>query len=432
MGLIVLCICFICFISSLFLFRNKPMNPITFFLALWSGIIFLSILGLYGLYPASNEAYLLLLLMIVCFFAGGVVCIKWRRTLTKPSKVCEEICVRWKIYYLLLIVIIIIKLCDCVLLLKYYRDGIEMTQLKVWISEPWGSENPILSRRTLLEESFRTLIIIPFESLIAPITSYVLFQSTEKNRKKCILFCLSLIHLLLGSLSGGGGRLGFICYGGCFLLAYFTFVKKNSLDRQKTKMYRRGFAIAAICGIGLIVVYTIVRSGRGAFLKQAYTYFAMPPTLLSEWLPELKEATHTWGGLTLFGLHSYFFRVLEVLKLNFLIPDTYYVLYQHILNADKFLQLGFGTGNSFVTPIYYFYIDGGYFFVCAASAVLGGVISMLYEKLTNCINIRSFVMYIMIMYAVFVSFMRTSTAIPVFWLGFLMAMAIMKKKKVET
>lgn len=371
MGLIVLCVCLLCFIFSLFFFKNRPMNPVTFFFALWSGIIFLSILGLYGLYPASNEAYLLLLLMIVFFFAGGVVCSKWQRTV-QPVKVREEIHVRWKVYYLLLIIIIIVELCDCVLLLKYYNEGIEMTQLRVWVSEPWGSENPILSRRTLWEESFRTLILTPFEALISPITAYVMFQPSKTNRKKGILFCASLIHLLLGSLAGGGGRLGFIFYGGCFLLAYLTFVKRDSLDRQKTKMYRVGFGIAAICGFVLIIVYTIVRSGRGAFLKQAYTYFAMPPTLLSEWLPELKEATHTWGGLTLFGLHSYFFRVLEVLKLDFWIPDMYSELYQHILNADKFLYLGFGTGNSFVTPIYYFYIDGGYFFVCAASAVLGG------------------------------------------------------------
>ena len=70
MGITALCICIICLVASLLLFRNRPVSPVSFFFALWSLVVFLSLIGLYDMKEPSGEVYFLLMLMVVCFFAG--------------------------------------------------------------------------------------------------------------------------------------------------------------------------------------------------------------------------------------------------------------------------------------------------------------------------------------------------------------------------
>ena len=116
---------------------------------------------------------------------------------------------------------------------------------------------------------------------------------------------------------------------------------------------------------------------------------------------------------------------------DFLVPEIYDSCYQHILNAEVFKNLGFGVGNAFVTPIYYFYIDGGYLFVCLASLFFGGYINRFHKVFVNNINIKSFTYYALIMYGVFLTFMRIQTCIPGYWLSFLMASFLLHPSKKE-
>ena len=86
----------------------------------------------------------------------------------------------------------------------------------------------------------------------------------------------------------------------------------------------------------------------------------------------LENSQYTYGMLTLFGIHSYIFRFFGII--GFELPDIYNVAYQYVLNANLFRQVGFGTANSFVSPVYYFYLDGGVVFVILASTVVGCLI----------------------------------------------------------
>ena len=160
------------------------------------------------------------------------------------------------------------------------------------------------------------------------------------------------------------------------------------------------------------------RTEKGFFIE-VYTYFALPPTLLSLWLPQIKNVEYTYGLLSFFGIHSYFFRILETIGLGALVPEIYNNAYDHILNAEIFKNTGYGVGNAFVSPIYYFMIDGGYLFVCIASYFFGVIVSNLYNKFEENINIKTFVIYSLIMYGVFLTFIRIQTSIPSYIISFL-------------
>lgn len=67
-----------------------------------------------------------------------------------------------------------------------------------------------------------------------------------------------------------------------------------------------------------------------------------------------------------------------------------------------------------------FYKDGGILFVCLFSFVFGWLTQMLYRKFTKRLNVGSFILYSLVMYGVFVSFMRAQTCIPSYWISFIM------------
>lgn len=333
------------------------------------------------------------------------------------------------IIYILCTITIILNIIDCVIVIQNVAKGTPMWQVRNWSLEPFGSQNPILSRRSFIEETFRTVISAPIVLIIYSLAAYNLFNSDSKKQKYTTLG-ISLIILITSSIAGAGSRLGFICYFGAFLLQFYISYKNGKIEKEKIKKYKKIIIVAIAVGVGAMVLYTVLRAGKGNVFKQVYTYFALPPTLLSLWLPEMKVAEHTYGLLTTFGLHSYLFRGLEFVGLKSMVPSIYNTSYQYILNAEVFKNVGFGVGNAFVTPIYYFFLDGGYPFVCIASLIFGAIVSKQYRRIEKNMNAKSFSYYYLIMYGVFVTFMRIQTCIPSFVIAFILVAILFRKKEI--
>lgn len=438
MSIVASALSFVFFILSIIIKKSKTIKPSTVFFALWTFILLLSSLNLYNIYKPSNEAYLLIVLMLVFFFCGSVIGslikIKLPKIIMEYRKNKKIIYIkpRYIIFFALSFFKILFSLIDCVIIFREYSNGTPMWQIRNWGLEPFGTENPILSRRSFWEEGFRTIILAPFSDIVPPITAYMFFYSNNK-KKKYVLLANSLIILILSSISGGGGRIGFIYYIGCFLLAFFMFCRDKNTTKKVIKKYIKIMLIFIIIAILFVVGYTVMRNGIGTFTKEVYTYFALSPTLLSEWLPKLKETPHTYGFLTTFGIHSYFFRGFEFIGLDCLVPQIYNEAYQHILNAEIFKNVGYGIANAFVTPIYYFFIDGGYPFICIASFIFGYLVMVIHTKIEKDINLKSFTFYALIVYGIFLSFIRVQTVIPSYIISYIYIWIILKevRKKEE-
>ena len=95
------------------------------------------------------------------------------------------------------------------------------------------------------------------------------------------------------------------------------------------------------------------------------------------------------------------------------------------------MQLGFGVGNAFVTPIYYFMIDGGIPFVCLASLLLGIITKKIYKYTANNNNIKNFVLYALIIYGIFLTFIRIQTVIPSYIISFIFAVLILGENQLN-
>lgn len=437
MNILTLIISILLLISFIFFYRKRnAISPMVIFFLLWTFILILSNLNLYGIYKPSFQAYLLIILMLLFFAIGAIAYIVMSKQKLKKSgnqksrKNDRKIELRYKIYYFLCFCIIIFNIIDIIIIIKELANDNPLWQIRNWTLEPFGSSNPILDRRSFLESAFRNIILASFETIIPPITAYYFFYEENKKRKYMLLV-VSIVVLITSSIAGGGGRLGFIYYIGCFILVFFIVYRNKNSSIETIKKYKKIICTFLILGILFVAIYTIFRTGLGNIIKQTYTYFALPPTLLSIWLPDLENVKHTFGLTTFFGIHSYFFRVLDTIGLDFLVPQIYNDTYTHILNAEIFKQVGYGIGNAFVTPIYYFYIDGGYPFVCIASTFFGYLVSSLYENFEKRIDARSFVIYALVMYGVFVSFIRIQTAIPSYIISFILAIFLLKRQKTK-
>ena len=357
--------------------KKVYVSPLLLFYALWSFILFLSTLNLYNIKEASNEAYWLIILMLVCFFIGYVVLGKI--TIKKNSKEIEKKDIKTDKNNIRLIIFLgisllttLFNLIDIYLLIKESNKGVPMWQIRNWQLAPYGSNNPIVNRRSFIEDLIRSMICSPFQIVIPPIVAYIFFNS-KNNKKKMLLLMLSIMIIVTSSLAGGGGRFGIIYYLGCFFLAFYIAIKDKRIQETTLKKYKKIMIIIFAVALMFLIGNTALRTGKGNFFKQIYKYFAISPSLLTVWLPTIKEAKPTFGLLTFFGIHTYFFRLLEMLGLNFLVPSIYEQANIHMLNAEKFKDIGFGIANAFVTPIYYFMIDGGYIFVCLASLFVRNV-----------------------------------------------------------
>lgn len=433
MGIVSLIACVFFLFFSVYGEKSKIISPSALFFSLWTFILVLSNLNLYDIYTPTFESYFLIFLMLLFFFIGTkiskVLKGKHNFNIKNTNLRLNEPRIKYSIIYFLSILLIIFTAIDCIIVIKNYSQGIPMSTIRRWRMGTYGVDiNPILSRRSFMEEVFRNVILNPFELLLPPLAAYYFF-SPEKSKHKYIILAFSIVSLALSSLAGGGGRLGFIYFFGCFFLSFImNYVKfKNKFNFKKYKKY---IIIFMVLGFFATFLYTQIRTSS-SFVKQLYTYFALPPTLLSIWLPKIQNVPHTYGMLTLFGIHSYFFRAFQTLGMDFFVPDIYNTAYQYLLDAEIFYKTGYGVGNAFVTPVYYFYLDGGYFFVCFASFIFGILCNNFYVKFINNLNVKNFLYYCLLMYGVFLTFIRIQTVIPSYIISFVMVAFFFKRVEAE-
>ena len=73
MNLITLIISIVLLIGFIFFYRKRnTISPIVIFFLLWTFVLFLSNLNLYGIYRPSFKAYFLIMLMLL-FFSVGII-----------------------------------------------------------------------------------------------------------------------------------------------------------------------------------------------------------------------------------------------------------------------------------------------------------------------------------------------------------------------
>ncbi|HBZ64318.1 MAG TPA: hypothetical protein DEO89_06920, partial [Lachnospiraceae bacterium] len=215
MGIISLVLCTSMGLFSLTSQRKKAISPFVFFYFFWDFILLLSVLNLYEIYLPSDKAYFYIDLMLVSFFMGMML----RTSLGKkivlrkygfkhtPTHTPNKI--NFRIFYLLAFLSFFFLIKDGFQVLKFFESGIPLWQIRNWSLAPAGTNNPIMSSRSFVEEVIRTVILEPFGNVMTPMTCYY-FMVKRNDKNSRFIFLITIVQLVLSSAIGGGGRLGFL------------------------------------------------------------------------------------------------------------------------------------------------------------------------------------------------------------------------------
>lgn len=420
MGIISTLICLLLLMICLKSSKDGMKNPFALYFALWFMILFFSSLHMYGMYIPSNKTYMLITVMNVFFFFGGLI--KLPRKVVAGGR-AESATLNKPVVYFLIALSLSFKTLEFITALDKLRNGMELWQIRQDAFEVYD-----MGSGGLILELIKNAVISPFTTVSVPLTTYLIFREPSQKITKMLVVYL-VVSNLMEAVSAGGGRLMYIYIAGCLIYSFLF------LDKQKIKgiyeKYEMKMKMIFSLLVMVVVMFTILRSGWESIFRQVYTYFGMTPTLLDVNLSELKGAQHTFGMLTFFGIHSYFFRFLNIIGMEMCVPELYETAYQYILNANLFKDVGFGIANSFVSPIYFFYLDGGIAFVALMSTLFGAIVSNSMKNIINNMDERKFCYYCIMMYAIFLTFIQIQTAIPAFMISILFVPLVLKREKLK-
>lgn len=384
-------------------------NPNVYMYGLWSLIVGLNVLHLFGIKGVSDDAYIMVFAGTFSYFLGEVLALSTKTIkLVAPNKRGVEsrptrFTMNYKIIYVLAGATIALMIIDTIIAAQYLMRGWSFTQVRMWLTETYeNATNPLFSRRSYAEQVFRVIVIAPFRMALGPLCAIDFFFG-ERNKK---VFWITVIIQGLGVISGGGARLGIVNLGLSFLMAFSMFKRKNNtVNRKEVSIKRRRMHRLIVLGIVLVGIITTQRTSSRIY-EEAYFYFALCLPLLSIWIPEIQATPHTYGMVSLFGLLRIPFLILE--KLGLYSPEVYIKSYNYIVQANSFRSISSGTriANSFVTPYYYLYLDAGYIGIVLGMIIIGYFANKCYRNVLNAYDYKAMYLLMLVDIGIFYTFIR--------------------------
>lgn len=260
-------------------------------------------------------------------------------------------------------------------------------------------------------------IIAPLMYLIVP-TLFAELLVGARNKK---FILLSLIAMTCYSISTVSRAVW------AFSVLYILFIvllyrKKYSLPKKVKRMMKYGiFIIIFLC----VIIYriTLMRNVEADILTNMYAYITGCMPLLTLHLNEVTSSIRTYGAMSLYGFLYPVFFVLNYLHL-LPYPDAFMDA-QYVKNSlETFMPLSPDiTMNAYVTLFYYFYIDFGYLGIIIGAFAFGYLCMKSYKYLKSTGDIRSLVLYLILIQFIVFSVARIYTglstrALSIVWLLF--------------
>ena len=426
---------------SIIIYRKGPLHPVVFFFVMWTTVCAFSAFQK-KMFAASDETYDLIIIMLICVFIGSLAyffpALRLRNSDSDLEYSYENVSGNSKktpllLAYILLIIYVGISLIDSYIIVKNYLQGTELWVMRGWRMSTFGVDsNPLVDRQSFAEVIFRATILYPLQNLVAPISAYLFFNKSLRLKYKNFLF-LAAFSFLLTIVATGGSRNTIVYYFGCFILYYLLSGEKSSHVKQQIKKTGTNFFVTSfilVVAIALVLFVTNARTNLSVW-DSVSSYLGVAPTLLTIHLPEIQQIPPTYGMLSFFGLITYPMRFLQQIGLESVIPTTYFTAFQQVLNAQSFYVVS-ATGlvrNAYVTPIFYFLIDGGVPFLVVASLGFGAVLGRFSKNFFKKVTLKKFTYYSLVMQAILFSFVQVPTVQPSFVFSILLAWVLLGEKK---
>lgn len=418
-------VCLLLFLISICQDR-KFYNPANLMFGLWSIILFLNMLSLYGINKASSKTYVWILLGLVSFFGGNWAGahIHFPQILIKIGKknLSAKDEINFNIFYFLSALTMALLTIDTIIAVRYMLDGNSLNSVRIWLTQTFEeSTNPIDARKSYVEQVIRVVLIEPFLTALIPICSIDFFSKTG-NKKVLIT---TIVITILNMLSTGGARLTILALVINILMGYAIYRDEWAIDISAVSK-RRSLKIIAVIGIGGVLYLTFQRSSSGV-IEEAYYYLAMCVPLLDYWRNQINTLPRVHGLLGLFGIIRIPFLILEGLGMDS--SKTYNLAQEYILQANKFKTVGGRIGNSFVSPFYYLYADGGIPGIIIGMFLFGLFAAIFYRKVNSERKIVDVYIFLLLIQGILFTFIRWPFISTNYTLAFLFPLILFRRRQ---
>ncbi|RGS39060.1 O-antigen polymerase [Bacteroides cellulosilyticus] len=401
-------------IGGVFFWRKKKnlWNPVSVFLFEWALVVYLSSLRLYNLIDISSKAYIFVLIGVISFFIGSLFGDNLRLGKKRIGRVYEINYTRMNIAS---IVIIVFSLFRILFIIKLLSGGFSWWEIRLMSTSGEGGIGTLKGGNVSV--FLHDCIIAPLMYLIVP-TLFAELLVGARNKK---FILLSLIAMTCYSISTVSRAVW------AFSVLYILFIvllyrKKYSLPKKVKRMMKYGiFIIIFLC----VIIYriTLMRNVEADILTNMYAYITGCMPLLTLHLNEVTSSIRTYGAMSLYGFLYPVFFVLNYLHL-LPYPDAFMDA-QYVKNSlETFMPLSPDiTMNAYVTLFYYFYIDFGYLGIIIGAFAFGYLCMKSYKYLKSTGDIRSLVLYLILIQFIVFSVARIYTglstrALSIVWLLF--------------
>lgn len=416
-------------IFLLFLSTNKKdnyFNPVFLFFLLWSIILFFNLIHIYGINSARNETYVLIVIgLIALFFGNAIGQNKKLYYFSFAGKSLKEINyeLRYTVIYVLMIISAILLLLDMLVVIKALILGNRLTVIRTWYTATYGKgTNPIEARRGFGEQVLRVVLIEPFLTALPILCVINMFWG--KRDKRFLGF--SIIILIMNVIASGGGRLSILTYAITFIMGFLIYKRDKRLGWSIVKKYKK-FILLFVCLGFVAVVYLTIKRSSTSVVEEVYYYFGMCIPLFDRWLPIIESAQRTHAMLSIFGGARIPFLIMS--KLGSQNYPTYELALDYILQANNFYSVGARMGNSFVSPFYYLYLDGGIIGIIIGMFVFGYICAITYRKSLVRLDDRKIYFLLLLIQASLMSFIRWQFIGTAFFMSFIYSLIFFKVKR---
>ena len=383
----------ICILFALYYNRRYPFHPVFFFCLVWISITIFASMRLYGLFEVSERIWMYVLLGEIAF------CVPF---LFKPVSFCvgnhfkyNKNAVVGYNYQLLdaaIVLLLIMNTYELYGAILQYASGMDMAQVR---AAYFGYGE--MASNTALKTVLHSYITGPLELLIKPLILVDFFLGS-KNKKRL----LAMIYIVITNIFISGGRFEI-----AYLIVQFSVIYLYSIDELKkyfslafVKRNKRKIILISLIGIGFIVLIVKARGANDSLWETVYLS-------LEQSLPNCEYRILRFDGANVgyfYGLVS--FRgilnpILFVLKQIGILPyPARYLLAGDYMNAQDYVQVGLKLWtNAYVTPLYYFYIDGGVLGIIIGMLFFGTFSKSVYKRFIERANLKDIVLYLLIINA---------------------------------
>lgn len=398
MYLICIFLVLVFFLTSVIRDRNI-LSPSSSFTFLYLLVFVLSAFGWYDIYRASDDAYILITLGILCFFLGCMVKRKPqnKKTLFSTGKVLDiNDKLKAPIYWTMFVVCMVILLYSAYTILMFFRSGGNIGDVYVLAAAATDGEENELTKNSfqILLESY---IAYPVLYLLVPV-SVVEFFNTYKKRYLVVAISLALLRVILDARRTY--LVAFIMIVAfCFILhrkdlRYFDTTFQNKIK----KIYKYSIIIIILIGYVFILISelrSVAKTGEDQYstLQTLTYYYGGSVQFFEECISKFK-IEYTYGFSSLRGFFAPFFGVFKLF--GFDSPDVLenanaYLseIHSHVINISPTKPY-----NAFATCFFQFYCDFGVVGIVFLSFTFGYYAQSRYDNMLILKNKRAETTYV--------------------------------------